>query len=351
MRDELPDEITRLAGEVLTQYDVDVASIEPFGQGLINRTWRVTDTRGTYRILQAVNPMFPAAIHVDMAVVAARLRAAGLLTPELVPSRTGSLSVTALGQTWRLLSYLEGVTLEALDAVRARSAGALLGRFHRALSDLAHSFAHQRLGVHDTARHLAALRQALEMHTDHAEYAAVAALAVDVLELAATLAPLPSLPDRIVHGDPKITNIVFDAHTGEALAMIDLDTLAHMPLPLELGDAFRSWCNPAGEDAPGTAFSLPLFEAALAGYASATRGWLTAAEWRAIPDATATIAVELAARFCTDALVEGYFSWDRSRYARASHHHQARTRAQLALARSIRAQQARLAEICARAFA
>jgi Ser/Thr protein kinase RdoA (MazF antagonist) len=350
MRNEPSDDISQLLTAVLAQYDVDVAALEPFGQGLINRTWRVTDTRGAQRILQAVNPIFPAAIHTDIAIVTARLRSAGLATPELLPSRAGTLSVTALGQTWRLLTYLEGITLETVDVAQARAAGALLGRFHRALGGLEHRFAHQRLGVHDTARHLAALREALEAHRTHSEYAAIAPLAADVLALAAALPPLPPLPDRIVHGDPKITNIVFDAQTSEALALIDLDTLAHMPLPLELGDAFRSWCNPAGEDAPDTEFSLPLFESALSGYAGVTRGWLTVAEGRAIPDATATIAVELAARFCADALAERYFSWDRARYASASRHHQARTRAQLQLARSIRVQHARLADLCAAAF-
>ena len=40
------------------------------------------------------------------------------------------------------------------------------------------------------------------------------------------------------------------AHDADrALCLIDLDTLAHMPVALELGDALRSWCNPATEDA------------------------------------------------------------------------------------------------------
>ena len=49
--------------------------------------------------------------------------------------------------------------------------------------------------------------------------------------------------------------------------MIDLDTLTHMPLPLEMGDAFRSWCNPRGEDHSRAEFRLDLFGAAIRGYA------------------------------------------------------------------------------------
>ncbi len=47
--------------------------------------------------------------------------------------------------------------------------------------------------------------------------------------------------------------------------------------------------------------------------------------------------MELAARFCTDALEESYFGWDASRFASAAEHNLVRARAQLSLARSIRA--------------
>ena len=76
----------------------------------------------------------------------------------------------------------------------------------------------------------------------------------------------------------------------------------------------------------------PLFESAVAGYADAARGFLEPEEWGAIPEGTVTITVELAARFCADALRESYFRWDERRYASASAHNQARTRGQLQIA-------------------
>ena len=120
------------------------------------------------------------------------------------------------------------------------------------------------------------------------------------------------------------------AHDDDrALCLIDLDTLAHMPVALELGDALRSWCNPATEDAASARFVRPLFDAAIVGYAEAAQGFLTPAEWSAIPRGALTITVELAARFCADALRESYFGWNRARYESASAHNQARTRGQL----------------------
>ena len=124
-----------------------------------------------------------------------------------------------------------------------------------------------------------------------------------------------------------------------------------MPVALELGDALRSWCNPATEDAASARFVRPFFEAAIEGYAEAAQGFLTPAEWSAIPRGALTITVELAARFCADALRESYFGWNRARYESASAHNQARTRGQLLLADGIRAELPALEDFTARAFA
>ena len=89
----------------------------------------------------------------------------------------------------------------------------------------------------------------------HGEHAAVRELADRVFALAERLPVLPAAADRVVHGDPKISNIVFARDTNRAVCLIDLDTLTRMPVALELGDALRSWCNPVSEDAATAAFS------------------------------------------------------------------------------------------------
>jgi Ser/Thr protein kinase RdoA (MazF antagonist) len=256
------------------------------------------------------------------------------------------------GRVWRTLGYVDGVTHEsAATPARAREAGRLLGAFHVALGDLEHRFENVRLGVHDTAKHLASLAAAVATRTAHPSHPAVAALATEIDALAAGLAPLPGAPDRIVHGDPKISNVVFEPETGRAICLIDLDTLSRMPVALELGDALRSWCNPGAEDGAGAGFSTGLFAAAVEGYAAGAGGLLMPTEWGAIPLATLTISVELAARFCADALNESYFGWDAARYASASDHNQARTHAQLGIARAIRAAMPELEAIVTRHFA
>jgi hypothetical protein len=119
-----------------------------------------------------------------------------------------------------------------------------------------------------------------------------------------------------------------------------------MPVALELGDALRSWCNPATEDAVSARFVRPFFEAAVTGYAQAAPGFLTPAEWQAIPAGTLTITVELAARFCAiDA--RAVFRGTR-RYPSASAHNR-RTRGQLR-GREPQSRARALDEATARAF-
>lgn len=336
---------------VLAAFELDLRSLERATSGLINPTWFARSTRGAALVLQRVNPIFSAEVHHDIEAVTSHLAARGFLTPRLVPTRAGELWQEHEGGIWRVLTRIDGICRDALETpAQARAAGRLLAEFHRAVGDLGYTFRNRRLGVHDTPRHLRLLGEALAAHRRHRHYDEIAPLAEQVLELAARLPALPPMADRIVHGDPKISNLLFAHGEDRGLCLIDLDTLGPMPIALELGDALRSWCNPATEDATQARFVRPLFEAAISGYAEAAQGFLHESEWRAIPLGTLTVSTELAARFCADALNERYFGWNRARYPSASAHNQARTQGQLRLAASLAASLAALEDVTAAAF-
>lgn len=336
--------------EILTAYALTGAELSAIDVGNINRTFKVTHNNQRF-ILQWLNPIFDANVHFDIEAVTVHLATKGLPTPRLVRNQAGALwSTTGSGEVWRLLTFIDGDILSAgANARQCQAGGELLGRFHRALGDLQHTFANVRPGVHDTARHLRHLESVLKTHTEHRAFGDVQPLAQAILASAALIPPLGDLPARVVHGDPKLNNIVFTAH-GTAHCFIDLDTLSVMTLPVELGDAFRSWCNPTGEDQVAAHFELDLFAAAINGYASATRDFVTAAEIAQIPTGVETIALELAARFCADALTESYFGWNHQAFGSASAHNLHRARCQYNLSQSIRAQRAALRNCVERAF-
>jgi len=184
---------------------------------------------------------------------------------------------------------------------------------------------------------MAALGRALEEHREHRLYDTVSALAADILGRYGECKQRRNLAHRVIHGDLKISNVRFAG--SKAHCLIDLDTMARDMLDVELGDAMRSWCNPAAEDAEETAFDLGVFEAAMYGYAEGTqRGpGLTRDEWESIVPGIERIALELASRFARDALEESYFGWN-PRFGSLGDHNVLRARGQLALARSVRAQ-------------
>jgi Ser/Thr protein kinase RdoA (MazF antagonist) len=325
--------------DVLADYGIDAVSVEPLGTGLINQTWLVQHEVGEYCVLQKLNWHIPAVVNEDMDVVTRHLQAKGLCTPVPIRTLSDALWTEHSGDTWRLMTYVPGVSRDALEtSAQATESGRLLAGFHVAVGDLDIHLQNQRPPIHDIQRHLNALKDACEQHSAHPRATEVKDLAARIFQHSAELPSLPVLQNRLVHGDPKISNLLFAEADGSGLCMVDLDTIAHMPLPLELGDAFRSWCSSQSEDAPNPEFSLEYFGAALEGYAEGSRGFVRPEEWGCFIDATKTILVELSARFCADVLNENYFGWDADRFSSASEHNLVRANNQLVVYESLQRQ-------------
>jgi Ser/Thr protein kinase RdoA (MazF antagonist) len=248
------------------------AAVSPVGAGLINRSYLVARADGARAVLQAVSPIFPPEMHGNIAAVTERLAAAGMVTPRLLPTGDGRPYLIAPGGAlWRLLTHIDGVSFDVVaGAEQARAAGELVGRFHAAVDGLKHEFVGMRVGVHDTPRHLARLEEAVAAHGAHRLFAEVRPLAEAIRAGAAALPPLPPLAPRVCHGDLKFNNILFAGRTppddARAISLIDLDTVGPLSLAFELGDAWRSWCNRAGEDDVNAVLDLEILGASLRGY-------------------------------------------------------------------------------------
>ena len=342
------DPLMAEADVALAAYGLAGARLTPLTGGLINATLRVDAADGVRAVLQRLHGVFAPEINLNLDLVTTELARQGLATPRLLRTPDERAWVTISGHHWRLLSFVDGRSVDVVDTpARAAAAGDLLARFHAALRDFAQPLPHRRPPVHAPARHFAALEAALGRHAGHPLAATVAMLARDIALLHVTLPPIPTTPLRLVHGDPKISNLLFDS-AGRGVCLVDLDTLAVAPLAFELGDAMRSWCNPGREDAPRAAFAGVLFGAALSGYARVMREFMTAEERSTVVPATAAIYLELAARFAADALEERYFGWSPARYPSRGEHNLARATNQLAAARDLLAQGPALAAAAAR---
>lgn len=336
-------DVEPVAAEVLAAWSFEAeVRAEPTDGGLINQSFwlRAPDGRGV-AVLQRLNTrIFRPEVHEDIEAVTAHLAAKGLQTPRLLRTRAGRLwHAAADGSVWRCLSPVGDRTVAKLtDPADARSAGELVARFHRAVLDLRWDFRMVRPGAHDTPRHVRRLLDAVATHRDHRLWAEVAPLADELSSAWRAWRGPTGLPRRVVHGDLKISNVRFAGPA--AVALVDLDTFAWGTLDEELGDAFRSWCNPLAEDTRAATFDLDLFAASIEGYArGAGADGLTDAEWEGIVPGIERICLELACRFAQDALAESYFGWNPA-FGGRGEHNLLRARGQASLAASVRARSA-----------
>lgn len=317
-------------------------ALEPLAGGLINQTFQVRIAGAPVAVVQKVNPIFGAEVNEDLEAVTDHLAARGVETPRLIRTRDGRRSIEVDGEVWRALTWIDGESVHAVpDVAWAEAGGELVGRFHRAVEDFEYDYRFVRAGVHDTAAHFARLRDRVERG---GEPEAIA-LGREILATVATLPELPTLRRRHVHGDLKISNLIFRRDPIRGACLIDLDTFGRGTMAFELGDAMRSWCNPNREDAGYVRFALPIFAAAIAGFRSVADPIVTRDERLAIVAGLEIVCVELAARFAVDVFDDRYFGWDPTRFPSRRAHNLVRARGQLALGLAVRAVRAELLEI------
>ncbi|MEM1202267.1 MAG: aminoglycoside phosphotransferase family protein [Acidobacteriota bacterium] len=305
--------------------------------GLINRTFLVGSPPTA--VLQWVNPIFDPRIHLDIAAVTQRLAELGQTTPRLVPCDDGSTHVEDddTGGFWRLLTFVPGTTVHTLASPRqAAAAGALVGGFHAAMAGWGYRFQAPQRRIHDTPARMADLRSALDSCDGHPLADPARDVGRAVLDSWGRWDGELDLPERPCHGDLKISNLRFSDDGVSGVALIDLDTLGPQALAVEMGDAWRSWCNPAGEEDPDRCvFDLELFTAAAAAWRPKV-GALTEAEESSLAPGIERLCLELAARFCADAVNNSYFREDRERYCQPGAQNLLKARCQLRLAASAR---------------
>jgi Ser/Thr protein kinase RdoA (MazF antagonist) len=326
----------RSAADLLQHWELAGALHESPDAGLINGTWLVGEPPSA--VLQWVNPIFASQVQLDIDLFCRRLESSGMVTPRLIPTQSGELWVEdPEGGCWRAMSFIPGSTYHRLrDPGMAHEAGRLVGQMHAAVDGWEPRRYAPVRNIHDTPSRIAELQSALSQHPAHPLRASVEPVALGILEDWFSWEGSLEQPLRHCHGDLKISNLRFDKRGEKAVALIDLDTVGPMTLDAELGDAWRSWCNPSGEDQPDTArFDLELFEASAQGFAS-TAPALLPEEWSSLVPGIERICLELASRFCADALNNSYFKEDRISFPTPGTHNLHKAMCQLALARSVR---------------
>ncbi len=299
-------------------------AIAPLGNGRIHTTLLVT-TGDTEYVLQKVGSLFGKTAH-DIDAITTHLATKCLMTSRLIRTHSGTLTVPDGECAWRLMTFIPGSTIEENPSpTQAASGASFVARFHTALLDYTDPFAYCIPGYRDTRADFARLREVSEHYRGSEKYQICNPIAEDIHARTARLTEnIASLPLRVCHGDLKLNNLRFDATQTNALALIDLDTVGHYPLPLELGDMLRSFCR-----TEQNTINTELWHTTMTSYREAAL-FLTDEEWRLIPDGFVEITLSLASRYLTDAYEETWFKHDAS-YPSLFEQNFARARASLDL--------------------
>lgn len=232
----------------------------------------------------------------------------------LVPAKDGTFYfMDSSQQYWRVYLFITGAT--TYDVVKKpedfyQSAKAF-GHFQRLLAEYPVQELTETIpDFHNTPVRLETFRKAVA--EDVCGRAAECQKEIQfVLERADEVGAVMNLlqsgkmPYRVTHNDTKLNNIMIDDTTGEALCVIDLDTIMPGASVFDYGDSIRFGANTAEEDERDlskVSLSLPLFEIYTKGFLEGCEGSLTETEISMLPMGAKLMTLECGMRFLTDYL-------------------------------------------------
>lgn len=310
---------------VARHFRIDGAFVEavPHGSGHINHSYRASfnESGVVHRyLLQRVNTgvfQQPDLLMENVRRVTSHLAAklagqidAGRRVLTLILTRDGrTWHRDADGSIWRMFLFIENArTYDSIEsASQAFAAARAFGNFQGQFADLPAPRLHETIpAFHDTPKRFRDLEAAIAADVAHrvAQVHAETSFALSRRSIASLLIDA-KLPERVTHNDTKLNNVMFDAATGDALCVVDLDTVMPGLALYDFGDMVRTATSPTAEDEQDlsrVAMQFPLFEALVRGYLSTARDFLTQGEKDHLTVCGKVIAFEQGVRFLNDYL-------------------------------------------------
>lgn len=332
-----------------------VVSIAPYGNGHINQTYLIRTDKRRY-ILQRMNTsVFPdtASLMRNIELVTEFLRSQNQETLDIIRNKDGETYCQLENGAWRIYAFIENTVSYDLvpNGEVFKEAGQAFGRFQNSLalfdaSQLTETIAH----FHDTPKRFETFKQAVLEDTE--DRVSTCRSEIDWYMSRADQYPVimegladGSVPLRVTHNDTKLNNILMDAATGKARAIIDLDTIMPGSMLFDFGDSIRFGASTALEDEQDldkVHFNPDLYHAYTQGFLGAVASKAVGRELALFPASCRIMTMECGMRFLTDYLQgDIYFS------TAYSEHNLVRTHTQMRLVEEMEAADARMQEITA----
>lgn len=298
-----------------------IKSTERYGSGHINDTFLGTTEEGAWYIIQRINTDIftdPDGLMNNIKLVTDHIRnkvasRGGDTSREvmtIVPTLDGKLYYTDInGSAWRVYDFVT----DSLSLDRPRNtddsylAIKAFGEFASSLADFDASLLVESIkDFHNTPKRYSALINAITANVcGRAEKVGDEIKFAQAHESFTRKLVTSGLPLRVTHNDTKLNNILLDNNSGEALCVIDLDTVMPGYAVTDFGDYVRFCCTTAAEDETDLSkvdIDLDMFERCVAGFIEGCGDRLSTDELRLLPDGAIMMTLECGIRFLTDYL-------------------------------------------------
>ena len=240
------------------------------------------------------------------------------MVPRLIRCKSNNLFCFHLDSDyWRAMVYIDKTfSYESLEDERiAYQTGLGLARFHSLCSDLDSSKLENSIkNFHDTRYYLDQYIKTLKDYNfnklddkvNKRVDELIKSLASHIGSVDFLLRSLSQeqIDHNVIHGDPKLSNFLFDIQFKYVVSLVDLDTVSSGFLLTDLADCIRSICNHAGEDPKDkddVYFDINSCKYFLKGYFSLINVDKNES-FRFLPEFIYLIIFELSIRFFTDFL-------------------------------------------------
>ena len=241
-------------------FDEKESEVVPFGTGLINDTWKVTNHSGQY-ILQRLNKTVfkqPHNIANNISLVARHLAhhfpAYKFVAPVVSKTGEGLVSINGDGY-YRMFPFVKDSFCHDVVETTAQACEAAMqfGRFTRLLAGF--NVSQLKITIpsfHDLRMRyqqflLSLQRGNLSRIETAKELIATLHQHSDIVDEYVSIQQNPGFKPRVTHHDTKISNVLFDEN-DKGICVIDLDTLMPGYFISDVGDMMRTYLCPVSEE-------------------------------------------------------------------------------------------------------